>query len=67
MLSPPRLEDDQRRQELWCPLLDALIESHGLLKDRLKHTEYEYHAVLQGNLRWGVDLFPISQTNPPLA
>jgi len=47
------MEDNVRRQQLWCPLLDTLIESHNLVKGRLKHTEFEYRAVMQDNLRSG--------------
>jgi hypothetical protein len=53
LAGPGRREDNETRQQLWCPLLDTLIESHGLIKDRLQHTDHEYWLVMQDNLKYG--------------
>ncbi len=45
------MEDAEGRQRLWCPLLDSLIESQRVMREKLKKTAAEYKAVLQVCLR----------------
>lgn len=46
-----RVEDAEERKRLWCPLLESLLESQRVMREKLKKTAAEYKLVMQTCLR----------------
>jgi hypothetical protein len=44
------MSDAEERQGLWCPLLESLIESQRVMREKLKKTAHDYKAVMQACL-----------------